>query len=95
VDKRLRVNAHGVSDDTNVAAHEQIATACFVFIPLDAADDHFPDLGSLADLVNRKARHGPSLGQRLAYGHATSTRISHKILISKVSSGGSFGTGNR
>jgi len=49
-DQRLRIGADGPGDGTNVPAGIEVTTAVARVTTLNAADDRFPDPGSLPDL---------------------------------------------
>ncbi len=55
-DQPLGVDADRARDGADVAAHVEVPAARLVVIGLDAADDGGPDLGALAELVDRQAR---------------------------------------
>jgi hypothetical protein len=72
-DQRLGVNADGTRDGADVPARVEVTAARLEVIPLDPADDLWPDSRPRADLVDRKARAVARTSQRFADGHAAST----------------------
>ena len=72
-DQALGVDADRARDGAYVSAHVKVPAARLVVIGLDAADDAGPDLGALAELVDRQARLIARLTQRFTDGHEPST----------------------
>jgi len=72
-DQPLGIDADCPGDGANVTAHVQVPAARLVVIGLYATNDAGPDLGALAELIDRQARLVARLSQRFTDGHEPST----------------------